>query len=250
MEVMNGKALLLDMVQPLSLITIAPVTFFFTQRLRSLTQAYPQRKPHSCNDLSKATPRSSSKMSTSPSTSSWPSSSREPVPNHGGGVAPDANAPSPSRVLLGRNAGKLDPIEHPPLPVAQVGAANRAAQLRGIALGLGGGVLSAFISRRALNLSKNASYLSGLLAGTGVAYITARQQLEHNLGAVENAEKGLRGSLRSPSGSVTGAGDGLSSTDQEMLKYDLQAGNAGTHEAGVGGLHEFKDKYATTRGDH
>lgn len=157
--------------------------------------------------------------------------------------------PDPSRVSLGRNAGKLDPIEHPPLPVAQVGAANRAAQLRGIALGLGGGVLSAFISRRALNLSKNASYLSGLLAGTGVAYITARQQLEHNLGVVENAEKGLRGSLRT-NAAAPGGMAGVHTTDQDMLKYDMQAGNAQTHEGGVGGLHEFRDKYATTRGDH
>ncbi|KAJ9474643.1 hypothetical protein PHBOTO_005115 [Pseudozyma hubeiensis] len=182
--------------------------------------------------------------------------SSAPAPNHGGGVASDSSAPSHSRVLLGRNAGKLDPVEHPPLPVAQVGAANRAAQLRGIALGLGGGVLSAFISRKALNLSKNASYLSGLLAGTGVAYITARQQLEHNLGAVESAEKGLRTSLRNPGG-VAGASagasasaDSVSATDQAMLKYDLQAGDAAHHEAGVAGLHEFKDKYATTRGDH
>lgn len=179
--------------------------------------------------------------------SSWTSSSQNPPPNHGGGVSPDPSAaPSHSRVLLGRNAGKLDPVEHPPLPVAEVGAANRAAQLRGIALGLAGGVMSAFISRKALNLSKNASYLSGLIAGTGVAYITAAQQLEHNLGAVENAEKGSRISLRKPSE----ASDGLSATDQEMLKYDLQAGNADAHEGGVAGLHEFKDKYATTRGDH
>ncbi|SPO30789.1 uncharacterized protein UTRI_05585_B [Ustilago trichophora] len=172
--------------------------------------------------------------------------SSNPPPNHGGGVSPDA--PSHSRVLLGRNAGKLDPVEHPPLPVAEVGAANRAAQLRGIALGLGGGIISAFISRKALNLSKNASYLSGLIAGTGVAYITAAQQLEHNLGTVENAEKGLRTSLRNREGGSLS--DGLSATDQEMLKYDLQAGNAGVHEGGVAGLHEFKDKYATTRGDH
>lgn len=174
-----------------------------------------------------------------------------PAPNHGGGVAPESSSPSHSRVLLGRNAGKLDPVEHPPLPVAQVGAANRAAQLRGIALGLGGGVLSAFISRKALNLSKNASYLSGLIAGTGVAYITARQQLEHNLGAVENAEKGLRTSLRNPGGSAPATStDGLSATDQAMLKYDLQAADAASHEGGVAGLHEFRDKYATTRGDH
>ncbi|GAC96075.1 hypothetical protein PHSY_003654 [Pseudozyma hubeiensis SY62] len=170
--------------------------------------------------------------------------SSAPAPNHGGGVASDSSGPSHSRVLLGRNAGKLDPVEHPPLPVAQVGAANRAAQLRGIALGLGGGVLSAFISRKALNLSKNASYLSGLLAGTGVAYITARQQLEHNLGAVESAEKGLRTSLRNPGGvaAASASADMVSATDQAMLKYDLQAGDSAHHEGGVAGLHEFKDK--------
>jgi hypothetical protein len=138
-----------------------------------------------------------------------------------------------------------------------VGAANRSAQLGGIALGFGGGVISAFISRKALNLSKNASYLSGLLAGTGVAYITARQQLEHNLGAVENAELGLRGQLKGGANAVGGnasasVSDGLSAsaTEQEMLKYDLQAGNAGVHEGGVAGMHEFRDKYASTRGDH
>lgn len=182
-------------------------------------------------------------------------------PNHGGSVSSSSSSnspggyPSQTTINLGRNAGKLDPAIHPPLPVNQVGAANRSAQLRGIALGLGGGVISAFISRKALNLSKNASYLSGLLAGTGVAYITARQQLEHNLGAVENAELGLRGQLSGAKGGVNGGGngsvsDGLSATDQEMLKYDLQAGNAGVHEGGVAGMHEFRDKYASTRGDH
>lgn len=180
--------------------------------------------------------------------SSSTSSNANPPPNHGGSVSADLGGPSHSRVLLGRNAGKLDPTEHPPLPVAEVGAANRAAQMRGILLGLGGGVISAFISRKALNLSKNASYLSGLLAGTGVAYITARQQLEHNLGAVENAEKGLRGSLRSSTDAW--AGDGLTSTDREMLKYDLQAAAERAHEAGVAGMHELKDKYASSRGDH
>ncbi|SNX86854.1 uncharacterized protein MEPE_05563 [Melanopsichium pennsylvanicum] len=182
----------------------------------------------------------------SSSTSTSPSS---PSPNHGGTVIPDTHPYVQTHINLGRNAGKLDPTEHPPLPVAQVGAANRAAQLKGIALGLGGGVLSAFISRKALNLSKNASYLSGLIAGTGVAYITAAQELEHNLGAVESAEKGLRGSL-SKSGGRVEDGAQLSATDQEMLKYDLQAGNVGSHEGGVAGLQDFKDKYATTRGDH
>lgn len=166
-------------------------------------------------------------------------------------MTPDTLSSSNSRILLGRNAGKLDPAEHPPLPVAEVGTANRAAQVRGIVLGLGGGVLSAFISRKALNLPKNASYLSGLLAGTGVAYITARQQLEHNLGAVESAEKGLRTTLRTAGGSApTTSTDALLATDQAMLKYDLQAGDVRTYEGGVAGLHEFKDKYATTRGDH
>ncbi|KAI3492993.1 hypothetical protein L1887_42368 [Cichorium endivia] len=180
--------------------------------------------------------------------SSLASINANPPPNHGGSVSADSGGASHSRVLLGRNAGKLDPTEHPPLPVAEVGAANRAAQMRGILLGLGGGVVSAFISRKALNLSKNASYLSGLLAGTGVAYITARQQLEHNLGAVENAEKGLRGSLRGSTDAR--AGDGLTSTDREMLKYDLQAAAERAHEAGVAGMHELKDKYASSRGDH
>ena len=183
--------------------------------------------------------------------SSWSATNQNPQPNHGGGVSDEPSATSHSRILLGRNAGKLDPVEHPPLPVEQVGAANRAAQLRGIVLGLGGGIISAFISRKSLNLSKNASYLSGLIAGTGVAYITARQQLEHNLGAVENAEKGLRTSLRSSTGSTAaGTGDELSATDQEMLKYDLRASGTSAHEGGVAGLHEYRDKYATTRGDH
>ncbi|CCF51065.1 hypothetical protein NDA11_001740 [Ustilago hordei] len=185
-----------------------------------------------------------------------------PPANHGGTVSsPNPNSPggypTQTTINLGRNAGKLDTATHPPLPVNQVGAANRSAQLGGIALGFGGGVISAFISRKALNLSKNASYLSGLLAGTGVAYITARQQLEHNLGAVENAELGLRGQLKGGANAVGGnasasVSDGLSAsaTEQEMLKYDLQAGNAGFHEGGVAGMHEFRDKYASTRGDH
>ncbi|TKY88792.1 hypothetical protein EX895_002423 [Sporisorium graminicola] len=177
--------------------------------------------------------------------------STAPTPNHGGDVSPSSSAPSHSRVLLGRNAGKLDPAEHPPLPVAEVGAANRSAQVRGIILGLGGGVLSAFISRKALNLTKNASYLSGLLAGTGVAYITARQQLERNLGVVESAEKTLRGAV-ADSGVRLGVGEEVKATDQDMLKYDLQAAGAGAggYEAGVAGLHEFRDKYASSRGDH
>lgn len=170
--------------------------------------------------------------------------STAPSPNHGGTVAPQTH------IQLGRSSSMLDPAIHPPLPIVQVGAANRAAQLRGIAFGLCGGVLSAFISRKALNLSRNASYLSGLLAGTGVAYITARQQLERNLGAVEAGEKGLRNALAGKNEVRLGQGDEVKATDQEMLKYDLIAGGKDAYEAGVGGMHELSDRYASSRGDH
>lgn len=110
-------------------------------------------------------------------------------------------------------------------------------------------VTIAFISRRALQLSKNASYLSGFLSGTGVAYATAAMQLEHNLEAVEGGERGLKGQLgqrafRSQSGSPG------STTDADMLKYDLQAAHTTSHEAGVGGQHALHDRASTTRGDH
>ncbi|PWY99931.1 hypothetical protein BCV70DRAFT_102807 [Testicularia cyperi] len=192
------------------------------------------------------------------------SANQSPAPNHGGGVAadPSSSSPSPShsKVLLGRNAGKMDPEVHPPLPIEQVGNANRSAQIRGIFLGIGGGIMSAFIARRAMNLSKNAAYLSGLVAGTGVAYITAAQQLEHNLSAVESAEKGLRDSLRAPKSATTTSTTTTTTTssspshsdgtDQEMLKYDLLAASNPSHEAGVSGLHTLHDKFATSRGDH
>lgn len=66
-----------------------------------------------------------------------------PVANHGGGV--QSAAPESERgstVLLGRNAGKLDPKEHPPLPIALVGSANRSAQKRGLILGIVSGLMS------------------------------------------------------------------------------------------------------------
>lgn len=66
-----------------------------------------------------------------------------PAPNHGGDVqASSSQSAQGSRVLIGRNAGKLDPREHPELPIALVGSANRSAQRRGVLLGIASGLLS------------------------------------------------------------------------------------------------------------
>ena len=85
-----------------------------------------------------------------------------PTPNHGGSV--DASQ-----------------HQHPPLPIAQVGMANKQAQIRATLLGIAGGLASgtsmslfstqhiahipsqlAFISRKALKLTGNQAILSGM----------------------------------------------------------------------------------------
>ncbi|KAN0062682.1 hypothetical protein ACQY0O_004872 [Thecaphora frezii] len=136
------------------------------------------------------------------------------------------------------HAGTLTAVlaeAHPHLPIAEVGLANKQAQMRGMLIGLAGGLCSALISRKALNLNANQSVLSGLVAATGVAYVAARQELTHNL---ENLEK----SLNIPSSSQ---GD-----EAEMTELDLRSAHERQFDAGVAGLHEFKDPAATTRGDH
>ena len=70
-----------------------------------------------------------------------------------------------------------------------------------------------------------------LVAGSGVAYIAARQELEHNLQQLEDSERRL-------------------GRHTEMERLDLRSADEKNFEAGVAGLHEYKDKYATTRGDH
>lgn len=74
-----------------------------------------------------------------------------PVANHGGGVSTAPESAHGSTVLLGRNSGKLDPREHPPLPVALVGSANRSAQKRGLILGIVSGLLSGKLAGVALS---------------------------------------------------------------------------------------------------
>lgn len=106
-------------------------------------------------------------------------------------------------------------------------------------------IATGFISRRGLNLSRNASYLSGFVTGITVAYTTAAMRLEYNLNAVEASELGLRGQSGANASSTPS-----SATDADMLKYDLKAAHTTTHEAGVGGLHAFQDRGSTTRGDH
>ncbi|PWN49213.1 hypothetical protein IE53DRAFT_388595 [Violaceomyces palustris] len=121
--------------------------------------------------------------------------------------------------------------------------ASKRAQIRGVLFGVLGGIIAGSISRKSLNLSKNASLLSGLLAGTGVAYVMAQQELEHDLSHLEKTQSQLKGSgqrLRPFS----------SSPSDEMERLDLKSADERNFEAGVGGLHELRDKYATTRGDH
>ncbi|EPQ26752.1 uncharacterized protein PFL1_05731 [Pseudozyma flocculosa PF-1] len=144
---------------------------------------------------------------------------RDPAPNHDGTVS------SPG--------GGGATTTHPRLPIAEVGVANKRAQIRGMLIGIAGGVCSAFISKRALNLNSNQSLLSGLLAGTGVAYVAARQELTHNLETLEASHR-----------RTSEAGEA------EMTQLDLRSAHERQFDAGVAGLHTLEDRAASTRGDH
>lgn len=119
-----------------------------------------------------------------------------------------------------------DPLR---LTIEEVGAANRRAQIDGIAAGTCAGFLGGFISTRMLRQSRNIGLLSGVLTGSIVGYLFTQESLKIQLAKARASQTKLH--------------EHLSPVDAEL--WDLSKG-----ERGVNGQETLQDKYATTRGDH
>ncbi|KDN49946.1 hypothetical protein K437DRAFT_262014 [Tilletiaria anomala UBC 951] len=135
-----------------------------------------------------------------------------------------------------------------PLPLNEVGLASKNAQLRGTGLGVGTGFLSALVAHKSLRLSPKASLLSGLISGSFVAWYGSRQFMVKNLRTLEDQLSDLQGSsskyaLSTPSPAAL-------AREGEAIGFDLRSGAETRFEAGTGGMHEFTDRGASTRGDH
>lgn len=93
---------------------------------------------------------------------------------------------------------------------------------------------------------------SPTVTGVSAGYIATRYRLSQNLADLERSVV-LRGQGRAH-GSGTGPGrlhgdSGPGAIPPELVA-ELRAVGEKNFEAGVGGLHELEDRYATTRGDH
>ncbi|GAA6063097.1 hypothetical protein JCM10212_003295 [Sporobolomyces blumeae] len=134
------------------------------------------------------------------------------------------------------------------LSIDEIGNANRRAQLDGF--------LSGFMSTRAFKMSRNTGLLSGLLSGVVVGYIFTQESLKIQLSKAEKSRVDLNRHLDPSSApiasSTSGAGFKAWGNDMSLredgnkeVMWDLSKG-----ERGSGGMEEFHDKYASTRGDH
>lgn len=79
------------------------------------------------------------------------------------------------------------------------------------------------------------------VGGAFIAYIEARTELARGMQRLAYAHKMRTGN--DPTGVAN-------STEALSNSLDLRAGSETRYEAGVGGMHEFVDEGATTRGDH
>ena len=90
-----------------------------------------------------------------------------------------------------------------------------------------------------------ARHLSLAVSGAFVAWYASRQFLIANMDTLENSLAGLQNQQHRGIGRPH-----LRSNANGANALDLQAAAETRFEAGTGGLHELKDPYATTRGDH
>ncbi|POY72276.1 hypothetical protein BMF94_4578 [Rhodotorula taiwanensis] len=113
------------------------------------------------------------------------------------------------------------------LTIEEVGAANRRAQIDGVAAGTCAGFLGGFISSRLLRQSRN------------VGYLFTQESLKIQLAKARATQTALKQHL----GGAEPGTIPLATDDAEL--WDLSKG-----ERGSNGQESLQDKYATTRGDH
>ncbi|CAO1618239.1 unnamed protein product [Sympodiomycopsis kandeliae] len=127
------------------------------------------------------------------------------------------------------------------LSAAEVGLVNKRAQINASITGIVSAVAAGFGASRIMKLSPNVSLLTGVLTGSFIAYIEARTELARGMTALAYSHRLRTG--HDPTGIATP----LDSLGNDL---DLKASQETRFEAGVGGMHEFMDEKATTRGDH
>ncbi|CAO1618490.1 unnamed protein product [Parajaminaea phylloscopi] len=121
------------------------------------------------------------------------------------------------------------------LSAAEIGLVNKRAQLSATVIGIVTAVGGALLIRR-VGVAPNMAVVSGIGAGVIAAYIESREHVSRGMQLLALAKS----YERPPAQGLHDEAHGL----------DLKAAHEKRYEAGVGGLHEFVDRYATTRGDH
>lgn len=101
---------------------------------------------------------------------------------------------------------------------------------------------AALILRPLLRLSPNRTLGLAFVLGSTTGFVVAGRTLSAELSALRDSEVRL--------GRAPDPAPAAGAPEQEMLAWDMKAGTQQEHEAGVGGLWQYKDPAATTRGDH
>ncbi|GAA5945414.1 hypothetical protein JCM10213_005971 [Rhodosporidiobolus nylandii] len=123
------------------------------------------------------------------------------------------------------------------LSMEEIGAANRRAQIDGVAAGTCAGFLGGFISSKMLRQSRNLGLLSGILTGSIVGYLFTQESLKLNLAKARSSHQELSAHLGT-----------LKAEEESRIPPETWDNTRG--ERGVNGLEGLEDRYATTRGDH
>ncbi|BGP18399.1 hypothetical protein JCM10213v2_006465 [Rhodosporidiobolus nylandii] len=111
------------------------------------------------------------------------------------------------------------------LSMEEIGAANRRAQIDGVAAGTCAGFLGGFISSKMLRQSRN------------LGYLFTQESLKLNLAKARSSHQELSAHLGT-----------LKAEEESRIPPETWDNTRG--ERGVNGLEGLEDRYATTRGDH
>ncbi|PWN40316.1 hypothetical protein IE81DRAFT_349350 [Ceraceosorus guamensis] len=132
------------------------------------------------------------------------------------------------------------------LPMREVSLVSKRAQIRGAISALFAGMVTGLLCQRLLRVPSKYILANSLLAAGAAGYISARSELRDGLSELERSIALQRG--HSPNLRKLQVGQQLN--DDQASANEWSTANETRFEAGAGGMSEFVDRYATTRGDH